>query len=572
MTAAASAAAAASLFSLGRTHQEEIELELVVKPEEEVVVVGESESEIETEQDEDEENDALLVVVAQRRAERGAGASDSASAESGVDGSGGATSTEGNQPQAKTRAKTKRNRTTCQTVPFLGIFMVVAVTTFGVLASTTALIITMTSSNNNHNKDAAADDGSNSSSPKPSSRSSSVIRVAHIGNSIQYYNDCPRLLEHMFRTRFGNAYYQNSCLRGGATLTSVLEKGNGMKTKFSSSSRRPNDNGNVSLLEDGRNSSFDDIGAPTVEDLLLHDDRYPKHKPTATTTASRSSPSSASPSSFSFDFVVMNDHTQSPARSTTRQQTIEVLKSHYVPLIQQMAASASALDSASSASASASASRQESPRIPTIVFIQTAAYRSPGVKNSDDLGTFDEFTTKLQEGYQEYVDAVVSTASSSTQSSSSSSFPSHTTIRAKIAPVGTAYQYIRQQQQQQQKTDYELLWSKLYARDGFHPSPLGTYLQACVLYCTITDEPPPLTYDVKWWDTARYMQPVTTTTTNNGETTAGEEEDNAVEGPLPLPLPTSEEAKILRGVACRVCGIGVDTHDGNGCGGGDSRL
>ena len=84
------------------------------------------------------------------------------------------------------------------------------------------------------------------------------------------------------------------------------------------------------------------------------------------------------------------------------------------------------------------------------------------------------------------------------------------------------------------------------------------------MYCTMTDEAPPSTYDLSWWDNARYMQPLT-----EKDETTGEEVD--VE---PLPLPTPEEAKILRNVACHVCGISVDACDNkDGCGGsGNSRL
>jgi hypothetical protein len=46
----------------------------------------------------------------------------------------------------------------------------------------------------------------------------SIIRVAHIGNSIQYYNDCPRLLQQLLEERFQKFVVQDSCLRGGAVV------------------------------------------------------------------------------------------------------------------------------------------------------------------------------------------------------------------------------------------------------------------------------------------------------------------------------------------------------------------
>mmetsp|Transcript_27686 Transcript_27686/g.51953 ORF Transcript_27686/g.51953 Transcript_27686/m.51953 type:complete len:501 (+) Transcript_27686:154-1656(+) len=258
------------------------------------------------------------------------------------------------------------------------------------------------------------------------------IQVAHIGNSIQYFNDCPRLLEHMLRNRF-ETVKQDSCLRGGATLSSLFEKGNGMLKKF------------------GGN----DIGTPTVADLLQERQ---------------------------WDFVVINDHTQSPVRPERKQQSMDVLRNSYIPLLRNTT---------------------------TVIFIQTAAYKSP-VKESEDLGGFDKFTEGLWQGYQEYA-ALVQAAS-------------HNSIQAKIAPVGLAYQYVK-------KYHGEDLWAKLYFSDDFHPSPHGTWLEACVLYCTMVGQPPP-TYNPDWWKTARYMQPP--------------EEDQ-------LPLPTDEDAALLSNVAWKLC-------------------
>ena len=45
----------------------------------------------------------------------------------------------------------------------------------------------------------------------------------------------------------------------------------------------------------------------------------------------------------------------------------------------------------------------------------------------------------------------------------------------RIAPVGTAWQHVRE--------DHP--WIDLYQSDGDHPSPEGTYLAACVFYCTL---------------------------------------------------------------------------------------
>jgi hypothetical protein len=285
---------------------------------------------------------------------------------------------------------------------------------------------------------------------------SSIIRVAHIGNSIQYYNDCPRLLQQLLEERFQKSVVQDSCLRGGATLISLLEKGNGMAKKFASPP--------ALRVEDG---SYD-IGAPTVEALLTS-----KH---------------------AWDFVILNDHTQSPVREETKNKTLQVLKEQYVPMLMMMAGKKNT----------------------TVIFLQTAAYRKP-VKESDDLGSFDAFTSLLHKGYLEYINV----------------FPD--TVRAKLAPVGRGYQFVKQHHPSS-------VWEALYASDDFHPSPHGTLLAAYVLYCTMVQEAPPMTYSTSWWERARYMQPPDTEA---------------------LPLPTEEEAQLLRQVACTVCEISSDDNETN---------
>ncbi|KAL3922757.1 MAG: hypothetical protein SGILL_002034 [Bacillariaceae sp.] len=267
-----------------------------------------------------------------------------------------------------------------------------------------------------------------------------------MGNSIQYYNDMPRLLEHMMLAKFKKNVQQNSCLRGGATISSLWEKGNGMAKKFHTDPAK---------REDG---SYD-IGSPTVQDLLKEKE---------------------------WNYIVVNDHTQSPARPKKKQESIQALKEKYIPLLIQQGKSDG---------------NKKSEATKTVVFVQTAAYKTP-VKDSGDLGTFDEFTEKLRKGYQEYAQLVRQEGASHG-------------IDARVAPVGLAYQAIKHKYGDAD----DQLWAKLYARDDFHPSPHGTLLEASVIYCTIVGEIPPI-YDMKWWKTARYMQPPETE---------------------PLPLPTNEE-------------------------------
>jgi lysophospholipase L1-like esterase len=269
--------------------------------------------------------------------------------------------------------------------------------------------------------------------------SNAEIRVAFLGNSIIYFNDCPRLLEHMLQSRYSSVV-QDSCLRGGASLPSLWKDGNGMRNKFGGSEQAKREDGSL------------DFGAATVQDLLAPNKNW--------------------------NFVVMNDYTQAPARPENRLASIEALEQFYGPLLQSN----------------------------TPILLQTAAYRRPTM-GSDDLGTVPEFTAKLKEGYELYA----------------------TTLKqfspdAKVAPVGDAFLHVHD-------TATEL-WNKLFYIDDFHPSPHGTWLEACVLYCTMTGEAPP-TFQSQWFETARYMQP-------NEHT---------------CPLPSAEDAESLRQIASTVCGV-----------------
>ena len=269
--------------------------------------------------------------------------------------------------------------------------------------------------------------------------SSQEIKVGFLWNSIQYYNDSPRLLEQMLLSKFERVK-QDSCLRGGATFTSLWNEGNGMHHKFTS--KNPDS----------------DIGSPTVEELL------------------RSNP---------WDFVVMNDYTQGPARKKSRERSAKALEEHYSPLLAHCNA--------------------------TPVLLQTAAYRNP-VKGSEDLGSVEEFTKKLEEGYQSYAEVLAKL------------LPSHQ--EPIVAPVGRAFFEIHQ-------TDVDL-WNKLFYVDDHHPSPHGTWLQACIVYCVIVGESPP-PYNQYWWNQSRYMMP-----------------------DVQLDVPDEEDAETLRQIAIQVCGLDVD--------------
>lgn len=276
------------------------------------------------------------------------------------------------------------------------------------------------------------------------------VRVAFLGNSIQYYNDLPRLL----RALSNHAIEQDSCYRGNATLSSLFQDGNGMSVKFQTAN---------ALRPDGTY----DIGADSVTSLIQQQKGW--------------------------DFVVINDHTQHPARSDTRLESINALMKNYAPLIRQSGA------------------------IP--VFLMTFAYQERGVYGSDDLGDVLQFTKLLKEGYQSYVQKLAEV------------LPAALTPR--IAPVGLAFSAIYEEN--------PTMWYQLFHPDKKHPSPHGSFLIACVLFYTILGVSQgteaiaiPDSGTSAIWEKARprVMQP------------AGDD---------PLPTPTFDEAKYLSSIALRVC-------------------
>ena len=189
-------------------------------------------------------------------------------------------------------------------------------------------------------------------------------------------------------------------------------------------------------------------------------------------------------SDHAWNYCVLNDFTQGPARLETREESKQVLNRFYAPLFQKCGA------------------------IPIV--IQTTAYRKP-VRNTKDLGSVETWTELLYNGCNEYVQLL------------KEALPDSQAPR--LAPVGNAFFTIY--------NDNRELWNNLFYTDDFHPSPSGTYLQSCILYCVIENEAPPM-YHPDIWKKCRYMQ------RSNKES---------------LPLPTQDEAAALREYACRECGV-----------------
>lgn len=291
-------------------------------------------------------------------------------------------------------------------------------------------------------------------------------KVAFIGNSILYYNDSPRFLSKLVSVSTSQQtqtqLYQDSCLRGGASLVSIYTNGNGMEEKFHT-------------IHAKRRDGTYDIGSPTIQSLLEK----------------------------GWDYVIMNDYTQQPARISKRLETINILKEKYISLF------------------------YNNNKLTIPILLMTHAYRKP-VKNSMDLFPISNFTKLLCEGYQEYARVIDDSFKKLLPNDNNS------TKITRIAYVGKAYEIIYNENKQ--------LWEKLFYIDDLHPSTYGTILQGFVLYCTIyfdsSDKvcnPPIFEYesDIRnLWSDARRMYPP---------------EDNVV-----VHYPNVDEVNLLRDVAIRV--------------------
>ena len=323
-----------------------------------------------------------------------------------------------------------------------------------------------------------------------------TISIAFCGNSMLYFNDSPRQLELMITISQSNTkVVQDSCLRGGATLSSLYEHGNGMMTKFKTTPAK-------FQLHDIFSSSSSILPSFVINPICSSSTTIGDENEATTTTSHRYNDHISHydvgshtveqmiQSRPQWDYIVLNDYTQGPARSASRQETQHALRTKYVPLI------------------------LPNKDTTTVIVIQTPAYQQENIKDSSDLGNFIEFTDALAEGTKAYAETLQDAGIANVH----------------VAPVGEAYRYLY--------NTNRALWNKLYSWDHFHPSPYGTYLQICVLYSTIFHTCIPMdTYNDNYWLYSRCMQPVN--------------ED-------PLPRPSMEEANELRRVACMVTGVKIE--------------
>lgn len=271
------------------------------------------------------------------------------------------------------------------------------------------------------------------------------VNIVYFGNSILFVNDCPSVIHEMILTATKNegTVEKSSCLIGGATIASLWSKQcNNILKNF------------VSSYSDGKNR-----GAK----VSLH-------------------------GSHNWDYMILQDQTQAPAREWSRAVSADSLRRKYGPLLMLR---------------NQTSSSEKSYTVPIIV--QTAAYRKPGVMNSDDLGDFFQFTKLLAEGAKKYAKTLNQVildnfrsgtgVTNGTASSKQKGIHSKKNAKflkkygARVAPVGEGYRLLHDKN--------PTLFQKLYGNDHYHPSTYGTWLQACIIFITCFRQVPP-NFDESW--------------------------------------------------------------------------
>jgi len=227
------------------------------------------------------------------------------------------------------------------------------------------------------------------------------INVAFVGNSMQYYNDFPRLMEALSQGHIT----QDSCLHGDATIRTLLHTGNGMYPKFMTANAVIDDASDYvyNQMDDDTSVVIHDYGACTVRQLLIgedsrlpdeeqmenYDDYFnPQDDDNEYYIDDGTNPCFEDQYYMSYldvryaenpprwDYIVINDNTRSPARNDTRQKSLAELEASYVPWLMTTGA--------------------------TPVFILTHAYWTSW-RDMTGLEDVPTFTSLTYMGYREYV-------------------------------------------------------------------------------------------------------------------------------------------------------------------------
>jgi len=270
------------------------------------------------------------------------------------------------------------------------------------------------------------------------------IKVAFVGNSMQYVNDLPRFMQALAgrkraRPQDGYLIQQNACLHGSLNFQSQLEYGNGMYWRWKTKK--------AEIRGFDPKAKVYDYGACTVPQLITgYDEKF--YDMASYYINDTKNPCMMSRGYYNYtlkhyqniqpnwDYIVMNDNTKWPALEETRESSLQTLEESYVPML------------------------LESGGIP--ILYATHGYRSD-VINVTGFGNVSSFTSDVFEGYRQYADLLAANLPDEQQ--------------PRIAPVGLAFLVVYEE-------NYNL-WRRLFYVDGVHPSPSGSYLIGCILYATL---------------------------------------------------------------------------------------
>jgi hypothetical protein len=323
------------------------------------------------------------------------------------------------------------------------------------------------------------------------------VSIAFIGNSYLYVNDVPRVMECISKSRIS----QDSVINTGAGLGSLLKQGNGMYELWQTNGaldfwgtwdfRSMMSEYNIQVDED---YSLYDYGMCTVPQLLEGIDNYLSYRnqngiyfDVGTNPCFEDSyymtiiGHKYDKDPVYHDYIVLNDQTRRMASEDGRQDSIDALTQAYVSLIKASRAIPILIDThAFLFDASAEVSQEYYQQLYGGNAYQASA-TDDGL-NEEEWDEVDEdmtleeagdiieiskdiplFQAAIYEGLYEYVDAL--------------KYFLPDKQHPRIAPIGLAYLAIYD--------DNKSMYNKLFAQDGIHASQHGTYLFACVLYCTI---------------------------------------------------------------------------------------
>ena len=348
------------------------------------------------------------------------------------------------------------------------------------------------------------------------------LRIAFVGNSMLHLNDCPGLLVKMLeapenRIRYNVTY--DACLVGEQSLASLLWGSVECTFKHSTSlfgrSKKKKFNEEGEEQEDETKITMDDLllGNPLPEELF-QDSKSKKGEGANVVTQTQAPATNYN----KWDYVVMVDQDRAPAVLSAYRATIRALN--------RTSFAAKMYDGGA-----------------TPVLVQTAAYRNMTGARAAYIGSFDDFHAILTKGYQDYANTLTNYFTKRKQQQAPQPYEtSHKTntlrqrhpSKALISPVGQAFVTVQK--------DHPKLFEKLYHEDHKHPSPYGTYLQACVLYITLVKrEPPP--YKLQYW-------------TVYHDNFFGRYRTSDLKGHITKDaVPTLEEGMLLRAAALRTTGL-----------------